>query len=993
MTVKTKKIMLATAAVAMLCVAMATAVFLSGGLHHISGVFNSEVDTTTESQTQATTIPTVARVKTERPEKIRGVWFTAGIDYLTDITLTDEQTESEIASKIQDIKSMGFNTVFFDWELSTASRLLDKNDDGLSLLGLCLEHARKNNLFIVVTLPINECFSDGDDNKPDRSKVEGFVKTYNADVILVSGIEALQSKLTGKTTTEIQETVSEYLSTFYLAASSSDELLLVGSLALEDDPLTPTVIQNLVSTNDSNIFLLESSVSNTAVDAKTKKTREDSKNTLNKFVGKYISGQKIDALFSGKKANGITDIIHCISAGENTDNSFGTAFRCYSLIKNDTTGLAKAFLEHLESLNKNGFGKVFSVFNQKSNEIKTNESKINFTGNCVANLPLTCNGKNIETSKIGDFSVDYDLTPGVNNFEFKQGDASYSYKVVYEVDILKKVSPKGNITAPGGTVIEITAVALKNAEVSVTINKKTLKMKQGTGLDLNNENEDKSPDTSSDYVTYYGQYVLPKGAAAQQNLGTASVQAKYNGLSKKLTGAKVTVTANPPVTVVATTEPITEPITEPQSVETTSSSTTPTEPTSPTTPTTIPIPTQLLTPYNYAGVPGVSRMCEIMVGHCEAMPFSPFNNASYPLTTPLLAGMFDYIDGESSYEKYLYYHLRSGKRVYREEVKVIGSGYNMPLNKIQTLNSSTKNDTVINLALTWKVPVNVVVKGQNYAKINSNNFEVWSFTGNCIEFTFSYTAQALGAVDVSGSNIISSAEWSTDPAKQTSALRLYFKRTGVFYGYDISYNEDGSFKILIKNKPSNALSGYKIMLDPGHGGKDSGAICISTTPANMKYEKHINLALALKIKQRLESNGATVLMTRSNDSAVEVNDRRIMIYNTKPDLNISIHCDGSTNSSVFGTSSFYYYPQSFPFANALREEILACYSNSIRPTNDRHTKYSRFMITRLEICPSILIEYGFVTNLEECRLLQNDANQNKLADATVQGIIKFIAQN
>ncbi|NLX94518.1 MAG: N-acetylmuramoyl-L-alanine amidase [Clostridiales bacterium] len=975
MTIKTKKTILVTAAITLLCCGIVAGLFLSGGLDRISGAYDIEDDTVTDYPTQTTTVPTIVRTKTERPKKIRGVWFTAGVDFLTDITLTDEQVKNEIEIKIQDIKAIGFNAIFFDWESAVSSRLFDESSDGLSLFGLCLDYARSNNLYIVVALPINEYISSANENGINRKKVIRFFERYNSDALIVSNTDALERLWAEKTTPEIQERTTKYLTDFILSAKLSDELLFVATLVREDNPMMPGIIQNLISEDSSNFLLAEPSASTASVNAKNEKMREDVKSALNNSGGNYIAGQRIDTLFSGEKSDGITAIVGRVSAAENTDNCFGIVFRSYSLIKNDATGLGKAFLEYWGNLNVNGLGSVFAVFNKTTNEIKTNESRTNFTGNCNPDLPLTCNGEKITTSKIGDFSVDYDLVPGINNFEFKQEDKSYAYKVIYEVDILKTVTPKGNITAPGGTVIEITAVALRDAALTATINKESFKMKQTDGL-VDSSGE-KAADTSSDYVTYFGQYTLPTGGSTQKNLGAVSVLANYNGLSKKVAGAKISVTAIPPETTAATTVVATETATE---------NADPTQIT--------PVLTDQLTPYNYAGVPGVSRMCEVAIEHCETMPLSPLNNVSYLLTSPLIMGMFDYIDGESSFDKYLYYNLRSGKRLYREEVKVIENGYNLPPNKIQTLSSSTEKDTVINLALLWKVPVNVIVKGQNYAQTyNNREFGVWSFTGNSIEFTFSYTTEALGAVDVSGSNIISSAEWSIDSGNKTAILRLYFKRAGLFYGYDISYNKDGSFKILIKNKPSTVLSGYKIMLDPGHGGNDVGAVCISTSPANMKYEKQINLALALKVKERLEAQGATVLMTRTGDSRVELDDRRNMIYNQKPDLCISIHCDGSNKASVFGTSSYYYYSQSFPLANALREQILACYSNNIRPTNDRHTIYYPFRVTRVETCPSVLIEYGFVTNLEECRLLQADDNQNKLAEATVQGIINYIAAN
>jgi len=303
--------------------------------------------------------------------------------------------------------------------------------------------------------------------------------------------------------------------------------------------------------------------------------------------------------------------------------------------------------------------------------------------------------------------------------------------------------------------------------------------------------------------------------------------------------------------------------------------------------------------------------------------------------------------------------------------------------------------------MTWKVPVNTEIKGQNYAKIyNSREFGVWDFTGNCIEFKFYHTSSASGKIDVTGSNVIKNAEWVTDISNNYVLLRLNFNSNGVYYGYSISYNSDGSLKISIKNKPASELAGYTIMLDAGHGGNDSGAVCSSTSPSNMKYEKQINLAIAKKIQQRLLLNGAIVLMSRDDDSNPLLDSRRNSVYSNRPDLFLSIHCDSVVSSTSIGTTAYYYYAQSFPLADAIHKQLVTCYKEDIYAGDsnlinkvDRHSVFFPFKVTRVETCPSVLLEYGFVSNLNECVQLQKDVNQDKLATATVQGIIDYINLN
>lgn len=87
------------------------------------------------------------------------------------------------------------------------------------------------------------------------------------------------------------------------------------------------------------------------------------------------------------------------------------------------------------------------------------------------------------------------------------------------------------------------------------------------------------------------------------------------------------------------------------------------------------------------------------------------------------------------------------------------------------------------------------------------------------------------------------------------------------------------------------------MIDAGHGGNDSGAICAYNPGSSKKYEKQINLLLAKKIKAKLEARGATVIMTRSDDKYVSLDNRAAMGRKKNPDMFIAVHCDSSESAS------------------------------------------------------------------------------------------------
>ena len=990
MSIKQKKVLIILAAVAIFGASMAAGIFLSGNKMQLLDTFGKGNTTEIRTETQTATQPPYKRTKTEKPEKIRGIWFTAGVDYLTDPLIDTEAGKKDIETKIADIKAMGFNTIFLGYESASDSTVFAA-DDGASLFRSCLAIARSYGLYTVASVPLGSYINAEFGFKLDEKAAKKLIEDYDSDTLLLTDISKI-AEMAANLSTEIKNMrIMQSIQSFTDIALSVDSELSIWTATGSENPSYSDLRQMLFSATKNDVYF-ESKISGENGVSEFASALESVEKSVNETGGAYIAG--LTAAAAAKKTIDKTDLMKRFSLAESHTGCTGTAIRSYGLLKSDTTGVAAVFLDYLKNLNKSDADKEFAVYNHQTTEITTNESKISFTGSSSPVIPLTCNDKKVETVRNGDFSVEFELQIGINVFIFKQGDKTYEYNVTYKVDILKSVTPAGKISAPGGTVVDISAVALRNAQVTAVVNKQTIKLIQGDALEY--ENEERSADTSSDFVTFKGKFTLPQGLASEQNLGVISVQAQLNGLKKTLNGAQVIVAAKPPETTIPPTT---------QS-ETTTAGSSETDPTGETSTTIKPVQEQQLTPYSYAGVPGVSRMCEIITDYCKVMPNATLNNEPNPLNTPLLAGMFDYIDGESTYQEgttvFQYYNLRSGKRVYTKDAKLIANGYNLPSNKMRVVGSATAGATEINLSTIWKVPVNVLVKGQSYGQIhNSREFNVWSFTGNSIEFTFSYTNDASGGVDVAGSNTISSAEWSKDVSGNAMILRLYFRRAKVFYGYTISYNSDGSLKISIKNKPSSTLSGYRIMLDPGHGGSDPGAICSSTSPVEMKYEKQINLSIALKTKQKLESQGATVLMTRSGDSYLSADDRRRLIYKNNPDMYISIHCDSNKYSSPMGTSAFYYYPYSYPLSDSIHKQIVNFYKKHIYSTStqavidkiDRYSNYDTFIVTRTEVCPSILIEYGFVSNLNECIALQNNENQNKIAEATVQGIADYIAAN
>lgn len=193
---------------------------------------------------------------------------------------------------------------------------------------------------------------------------------------------------------------------------------------------------------------------------------------------------------------------------------------------------------------------------------------------------------------------------------------------------------------------------------------------------------------------------------------------------------------------------------------------------------------------------------------------------------------------------------------------------------------------------------------------------------------------------------------------------------------------------------NNSLAGKTIAVDPGHGGYDPGAKGPSGT-----LEKDLNLAIAFKLKAALEQSGAKVVMTREQDVDLvtpgegtkkfrDLSNRLKIVEENHATLLISIHMN-SFGSRWRGAQVFY-HPKNIKnqeLAVAIQEELRLQLNNTNRqalPIN------SAFLLQEAEI-PAVIVEAGFLTNPNEEKLLKDPAYQEKIAQAIIAGIAKYLA--
>jgi len=225
----------------------------------------------------------------------------------------------------------------------------------------------------------------------------------------------------------------------------------------------------------------------------------------------------------------------------------------------------------------------------------------------------------------------------------------------------------------------------------------------------------------------------------------------------------------------------------------------------------------------------------------------------------------------------------------------------------------------------------------------------------------------------------------------TPFLRLTLKDGERVEGMYTSF-ANGVFRIHCKRTKALAagdkpLAGFHFVIDAGHGGSDSGA----KGPMGATFaEKHLNLINANKLSDRLAALGATVTRTRTADTALSLYQRTEASRAANPDMFISVHANSMSETTdgrtVRGFSVWYRNPMSKPLADALLGSLY-----SINPATNRRelSNQSNLYVTRPSWTPSVILEASFMCNIQDFAWLVDANEQDKMADATVEAILKY----
>lgn len=175
----------------------------------------------------------------------------------------------------------------------------------------------------------------------------------------------------------------------------------------------------------------------------------------------------------------------------------------------------------------------------------------------------------------------------------------------------------------------------------------------------------------------------------------------------------------------------------------------------------------------------------------------------------------------------------------------------------------------------------------------------------------------------------------------------------------------------------------KIMIDPGHGCSDNGAV------SKCAIEKDINLSIAYFLLYECDLRGHECRLTRYNDKELSLSDRCSLANSMPMDLFVSIHCDAFHTEKPSGMTVFKFPTAKHNLAECIQEEL----AKDFLMHNQRGVKKERFYVLRKTKMPSTLVECEFITNPTTCNFLMRPENQVSLAHSIANGIDNYVIEN
>jgi len=923
------------------------------------------------------------QIKPERPSKLFAVTLVPGEDFSL------SATETELSALIDEISTNGFTTIFVP--LNSGNGIFTDSEEGKSTFATLSSLAKAKAITLLgvmdVTLLTGEEFGS--------AKSYDYITKGLNDSLALDGLDGIM--LSGMEYEGREEDFKNYIATGTLSgfANYRRNLLtsMVRNIANEvrakapskllglitdkvyatkevlDIGIDATAETELLKDKNADVLLWMQKGFFDIVFARADTTTKSADLPFEKLVNWWSDNTPVNCdigfiLSSELALKGEENWKNPDQLGRqlkilNDINRFVFCFDSYSSLKFNTTGSSELVYKYLTGgVEEDYIMRELSITSPKKSDFTTYENSVSIIGASDPNFPLTLNGKQAERTADGYFSLQLDLKVGDNKFVFEHKGSTKTFNVTYRYVVIKSYTPDSALKCDGGSSIMVTVVARMGSTVTATLGDEKFKLEMA------------EEQAYSDFATYKGIVKLPEATDEAVSLGKIKFTGVHNGITESFSGGKITINKKP---IESSSEYI-------SSADTESNENPPT---------------------NTGGyIPvGNKLIAEVTKYQIETFDGDVVNDLSQPYNSYLPKGTLDYCDEGTIYDsesKNTYRLLRYGKRVYTTSKGVANirtlRGSLPETNKLSVDKLTTDGShTVLTFKTDWKAPFKLELAPQKYAaKTGSKRGTISSATFNYIDITFCYASQLEGAFEgIENSPLFSRTQIIKNTADYT--LRLYLKKTGAFYGWTADYDSSGNlvFKFLnpksatvSNNKFGGRLDGITIVVDAGHGGSDPGAVG-NVSNKNLT-EANRSLLLAEMLQERLESIGATVIMTRTSDITLTPDERILKVRNANPDLAVSVHRNAATSASAKGFSAHYFTPYTKAIADKIKEAtaISGAYSST-------KTEWHVFYMSRISNCPVVLTENGFMSNSTDFGNMKSDTWNGKCADAITKGIVQY----
>ena len=576
------------------------------------------------------------------------------------------------------------------------------------------------------------------------------------------------------------------------------------------------------------------------------------------------------------------------------------------------------------------------VITTKKNYTTTDSIAV-ITGKSDPTKPLTMNGNEVTRNADGSFAVEVSLNIGKNIFTFNHDSETISCTIIYKYTVISAYYPFEAQSYPSGSTVGVVVAARPNSTVTAELYDQKITLTQ---VEI--------AENGIEFVNYTGSFTLPDNNIENIDLGKIKFSATLGSVTDVYYSPKITCLMN-------------------------------------------------------ESLAGSAYVAEVVAHAAETFDGEASDDFSRPTNSYLPQGTLDYCyagivyDAESGNS---YYKLKSGMRIYVDkknapetERVLVSKRYagSLPDHNelsLASLSVSGKH-TVMTLNTMWKAPFKVDVLPQGYTNPAKQDYTISSVTYQYVDIEFCYATVLSGDFTIPADNPIFSHSQIIDNGGSMT-LRLFLKKQGMFYGWECEYNENGQLCFYFLNPAvttaaSNSygidLTGVTVLIDAGHGGRDIGAPGLNPS---VNYEAERNLSLAYKIKAELESIGATVIMTRTDNSTLSADDRCRILRQVKPDYCIAIHHDSSVRPSANGFSSLYFSP----FSKKAAEYVYNHTSNAgIYSKTSLGWHY--FYLARMTTCPVVLTENGFISSSTDFAGIMDEGTNQLKATMIVQGVAEY----